>query len=92
MTIILSHADYWKLLNQAEPIQQHGYADEFDITYKHPLAKGYFRQIQIRGCIFLDIYNCQLNQLMIVDCPDRGHWFEVRFSVLADSHLLRIFH
>ncbi len=65
MTLIISLADYWKLLNQAE---QNGNSDKFDITHKYAFGEGYHRQIRLRDCVLLDIYNCQVNKLVIVEC------------------------
>ncbi|MEH1842601.1 MAG: AraC family transcriptional regulator [Nostoc sp.] len=87
MTLILSQADLWELLNTAEPIQQNGDFDKFDITRKYPtlLAQGYHRHIKLRDCIFIDIYNCQQYKSVIVEYPAREHLLEFRFYIMVDS-------
>ncbi|MEH1836565.1 MAG: AraC family transcriptional regulator [Nostoc sp.] len=85
MTLILSLADCWKLLNQAEPVQQDNCFDKFDITRKYAFGEGYHRQIQLRDCVNLDIYNCQDNKSVLVECPYRKHPIEFQFFVPVAS-------
>ncbi|MEH1848742.1 MAG: AraC family transcriptional regulator [Nostoc sp.] len=85
MTLILPLADYLKLLYQAEPVQQDSCFDKFDITRKYAFGEGYLRQIQLRNCVFLDIYNCQDNKLGLVQSPYREHPIEFQFFIPVAS-------
>ena len=85
MTLILSLADYAKQLYQAELIQQNNCTDDFDITRRHPFGSGYRREIWLRDCISLEIYNYQLKKSIAVEYIDRQHWIEFQFYILIDS-------
>ncbi|GAA6619124.1 helix-turn-helix transcriptional regulator [Scytonema sp. NUACC26] len=84
MTLILSLTDYGKQLYQAEVIQQ-DCPDDFNITYQYPFGEGYRRQILLRDCISLEIYNYQLKKSIVVEYLDRKHWIEFQFFILIDS-------
>ncbi|MBH8577766.1 helix-turn-helix transcriptional regulator [Nostocaceae cyanobacterium CENA369] len=85
MTLILPLADYLKQLYQAEPVQQDSCFDKFDITRKYAFGEGYLRQIRLRDCVFLDIYNCQDNKSGLVESPYRKHPVEFQFFIPVAS-------
>ncbi|MEH2186610.1 MAG: helix-turn-helix domain-containing protein [Nostoc sp.] len=85
MTLILSQADYLKLLYQPEIIQQNESDEEFDITRKYQFGEGYWRHIQLRDSISLDISNYQQPKSFILKCHERKHPLEFRFFILVDS-------
>ncbi|MEH2010378.1 helix-turn-helix transcriptional regulator [Nostoc sp.] len=84
MTLILSQADYLKLLDQADIIQNN-ILDSFDITRKYQFGEGYWQQIQLRDGISLDISNYQQSKSLILKCHERKHPLEFRFLVLVES-------
>ncbi|MEH1840089.1 MAG: helix-turn-helix domain-containing protein [Nostoc sp.] len=85
MTLILSQADYLKLLYQPEIIQQNESDDEFDIIRKYHFGEGYWRHIQLRDSISLDISNYQQPKSFILKCHERKHPLEFLFFLLVDS-------
>lgn len=86
MTLILSQSDYLKILYEAEIIKDNGSSsDEFDIIRKYPFGEGYWRHIQLRDGISLDIDNYQQDKSVVLKVPDRKHPLEFRFLILVDS-------
>ncbi|MEH1844642.1 MAG: hypothetical protein V7L25_06445 [Nostoc sp.] len=84
MTLILSQADYLKLLDQAEIINN-TILDSFDITRKYQFGEGYWRHIQLRDGISLDISNYQQPKSFILKCHERKHPLEFLFFILVES-------
>ncbi|MEH2081877.1 MAG: helix-turn-helix domain-containing protein [Nostoc sp.] len=85
MTLILSQADYLKLLYQPDIIQQNESGEEFDITRKYQFGEGYWRHIQLRDSISLEISNYQQPKSFILKLHERKHPLEFRFFVLLES-------
>ncbi|MEH2177626.1 helix-turn-helix domain-containing protein [Nostoc sp.] len=85
MTLILPQADYLKILYQAEIIQNNDISENFDITRKYQFGEGYWRQIQLRDSISLDISNYQQPKSLILKLQERKHPLEFIFFILVDS-------
>ncbi|MEH2245274.1 helix-turn-helix transcriptional regulator [Nostoc sp.] len=85
MTLILSQADYLKLLYQSEIIKHNNSSDDFDMIRKYQFGEGYWRHIQLRDSISLDIDNYQQHESVVLKLPDRKHPLEFRFLTLVDS-------
>lgn len=84
MAIALSQADYWSLIDRSKPTGSEPNA--FDVTWKYPesLGQGYFRRIQLRDGLALEIANYQLHQNLMVEVPDREHPLEYEFTVVQE--------
>ncbi|MBH8576588.1 helix-turn-helix domain-containing protein [Nostocaceae cyanobacterium CENA369] len=85
MTLILPYADYLKLLYQAEIIQNNDSSDNFDIIRKYQFGQGYWRQIQLRDSISLEISYYQQPKSFILKLQGRKHPLEFRFLILLES-------
>ncbi|WP_121969933.1 AraC family transcriptional regulator [Leptolyngbya sp. BC1307] len=88
MTIALSQADYWDLI-QANPTVKptESGASGFDTTWSYPaqLGKGFIRKIHPRQGLDLAIANYQPNQDVIIEAPDREHPLEYEFSLVREQ-------
>lgn len=85
MTLILSQADYLKLLYQAEIIQHNDKYDELGMIRKYQFGEGYWQHIQLRDSISLDIDNYQQHESIVLKVPDRKHPLEFLFFILVDN-------
>ncbi|MCU0532931.1 MAG: hypothetical protein MUD14_03420 [Hydrococcus sp. Prado102] len=62
MTITLSQQSFWELIEEAEATAQHDPCDPLDKTLKYPkqLGYGYYRNIELRSGLELEICNIRL--------------------------------
>ncbi|PPS44975.1 AraC family transcriptional regulator [Chroococcidiopsis sp. TS-821] len=75
--MMISKEAYWELFEETAVEQAH--VD--DITYQFPpqLGQGYYRHINLRDGLELDITKYQLHDDIIVDMPERSHPIEYTF-------------
>ncbi len=84
MTTSISLADLYKLLKQTEPIRQNGISDNSDIILKCPtiFGDGCVQSTRLRECMFLHIFNFQLNAPLYIEYPERDeHPVEFQFFI-----------
>lgn len=82
MTIALSDADYYALL-QEHAAGQPADSDATDITRMYPsqLGRGFMREIHLRDGLELAIADYQSHEDLILDSPDRKHPLEYTFHI-----------
>lgn len=89
MVIALSQADYWTLVQ--DPINFAPTAscleDGFDRIWKYPeqLGRGYWRSVQLREGLLLEIGDYQLHKPLVVASPERAHPLEYSFGTVRES-------
>jgi hypothetical protein len=84
MTITISQQAYDNLLvvDTVEHSQHPDPDDVLDVVYKYPqaLGQGYWRQIQLREGLQLEIANLKLNDRMIMTHPEQeSKWLDYHF-------------
>jgi hypothetical protein len=94
MTITISEQCYFELLQEEKKIPQVDPTDCFDLTEPYPklLGQGYYREIELRDGLFLEIFDCQLSDRVIWKLPERHEHLSYHFhqkSTLDCIHYAR---
>jgi AraC-like DNA-binding protein len=86
MTITISEQCYFELLQEEEKSTQVDPTDCFYLTEPYPklLGQGYFREIELRDGLFLEIFDCQLRDRLIWKLPERHEHLSYHFHLLGN--------
>jgi hypothetical protein len=90
MPITLSQHDFWSLIKRPANLgsdhdRAGGEADEQTWAYPQQFGQGYFRDIQLRPGLHLEISDLQHHMPVVVECGDRPHPVEVHFDICDDG-------
>ncbi|MBD2232801.1 helix-turn-helix transcriptional regulator [Phormidium tenue] len=90
MPITLSQHDFWALIKRPANLGSDndwagGEADDQTWAYPQQFGQGYFREIQLRPGLHLEISDVQHHTPVVVDCGDRPHPVEVHFDIRDDG-------
>ncbi|NJP20298.1 MAG: helix-turn-helix transcriptional regulator [Hydrococcus sp. CRU_1_1] len=85
MTITISQQSFWELMEEAEETAQHDPCDPLDVTWKYPkqLGYGYYRNIELRPGLEIEICNIRLRDRVILNCPENYNCLEYHFHLFG---------
>jgi AraC-like DNA-binding protein len=86
MTITISEQAFLELMEEAEETAQYDPFDPLDVTCKYPkqLGQGYFRFLELRPGLNLEIYNIRLRDRLIINCPESHNFIEYHFHLFGE--------